>query len=1316
MSTGDSFETRFEKIDNLLRDPKSEVNSDCLLDGLDALVYDLDFPALRKNKNIDNFLSRYKDTINKIRDLRMKAEDYEVVKVIGRGAFGEVQLVRHKSTRKVYAMKLLSKFEMIKRSDSAFFWEERDIMAFANSPWVVQLFYAFQDDRYLYMVMEYMPGGDLVNLMSNYDVPEKWARFYTAEVVLALDAIHSMGFIHRDVKPDNMLLDKSGHLKLADFGTCMKMNKEGMVRCDTAVGTPDYISPEVLKSQGGDGYYGRECDWWSVGVFLYEMLVGDTPFYADSLVGTYSKIMNHKNSLTFPDDNDISKEAKNLICAFLTDREVRLGRNGVEEIKRHLFFKNDQWAWETLRDTVAPVVPDLSSDIDTSNFDDLEEDKGDEETFPIPKAFVGNQLPFVGFTYYSNRRYLPSANPNDNRTSSNVDKSLLSLYYLSDLKDIQKICVFFGLILTSNIKLDKIMKELDEEGNQRRNLESTVSQIEKEKMLLQHRINEYQRKAEQENEKRRNVENEVSTLKDQLEDLKKVSQNSQLANEKLAQLQKQLEEANDLLRTESDTAVRLRKSHTEMSKSISQLESLNRELQERNRILENSKSQTDKDYYQLQAILEAERRDRGHDSEMIGDLQARITSLQEEVKHLKHNLERVEGERKDAQDMLNHSEKEKNNLEIDLNYKLKSLQQRLEQEVNEHKVTKARLTDKHQSIEEAKSVAMCEMEKKLKEEREAREKAENRVVQIEKQCSMLDVDLKQSQQKLEHLTENKERMEDEVKNLTLQLEQESNKRLLLQSELKTQAFEADNLKGLEKQMKQEINTLLEAKRLLEFELAQLTKQYRGNEGQMRELQDQLEAEQYFSTLYKTQVKELKEEIEEKNRENLKKIQELQNEKETLATQLDLAETKAESEQLARGLLEEQYFELTQESKKAASRNRQEITDKDHAVSRLEETNSMLSKDVELLTKENEELTEKMRKAEEEYKLKKEEEISILKAAFEKNISTERTLKTQAVNKLAEIMNRKDFKIDRKKANTQDLRKKEKENRKLQLELNQEREKFNQMVVKHQKELNDMQAQLVEECTHRNELQMQLASKESDIEQLRAKLLDLSDSTSVASFPSADETDGNLPESRIEGWLSVPNRGNIKRYGWKKQYVVVSSKKILFYNDEQDKEQSNPSMILYANEGECRKDVEMEPVQQAEKTNFQNHKGHEFIPTLYHFPANCEACAKPLWHVFKPPPALECRRCHVKCHRDHLDKKEDLISPCKVSYDVTSARDMLLLACSQDEQKKWVTHLVKKIPKNPPSGFVRASPRTLSTRSTANQSFRKVVKNTSGKTR
>uniref|UniRef100_A0A8C8SJ61 Rho-associated protein kinase 2 n=1 Tax=Pelusios castaneus TaxID=367368 RepID=A0A8C8SJ61_9SAUR len=1357
--------SRQRKLEAMIRDPRSPVNVESLLDGLNSLVLDLDFPALRKNKNIDNFLNRYEKIVEKIRALQMKAEDYDVVKVIGRGAFGEVQLVRHKTSQKVFAMKLLSKFEMIKRSDSAFFWEERDIMAFANSPWVVQLFCAFQDDRYLYMVMEYMPGGDLVNLMSNYDVPEKWAKFYTAEVVLALDAIHSMGLIHRDVKPDNMLLDKYGHLKLADFGTCMKMDETGMVRCDTAVGTPDYISPEVLKSQGGDGCYGRECDWWSVGVFLFEMLVGDTPFYADSLVGTYSKIMDHKNSLNFPDDVEISKHAKNLICDFLTDREVRLGRNGVEEIKQHPFFKSDQWNWDNIRETAAPVVPELSSDIDSSNFDDIEDDKGDVETFPVPKAFVGNQLPFIGFTYYRENLLLSdspqSCRENESMQSrKNEDSKEFAQFQkkLSKLEEqlsneIQAKDELEQKCRSVNARLEKTAKELDEEVTSRKNVESALRQLEREKALLQHKNAEYQRKAEHEADKKRNLENDVNSLKDQLEDLKRRNQNSQISNEKVSQLQRQLDETNASLRTESDAAARLRKNQTESTKQIQQLEANNRELQDKNCMLENAKLKLEKDFINLQSALESERRDRSHGSEIISDLQGRISSLEEEVKNGKSALAKAEVEKRQVQERFTDLEKEKSNMEIDMTYKLKVMQQNLEQEEAEHKATKARLADKnkiYESIEEAKSEAMKEMEKKLLEERASKQKVENCLLEVEKQRSILDCDLKQSQQKVNELLKQKDKLNEDVKNLTLKIEQETQKRCLTQNDLKMQTQQVNTLKMSEKQLKQENNHLLEIKLSLEKQNNELRKERQDADGQMKELQDQLEAEQYFSTLYKTQVRELKEECEEKTKlckEMQQKIQELQDERDSLAAQLEITLTKADSEQLARSIAEEQYSDLEKEKimkeleiKEMMARHKQELTEKDATIGSLEEANRTLTSDVANLANEKEELNNKLKEVQEQITRLKEEEanITVIKCQFEKQLLNERTLKTQAVNKLAEIMNRKD---PVKRGADTDVRRKEKENRKLHMELKSEREKLTQMMIKYQKEINEMQAQIAEESQIRIELQMTLDSKDSDIEQLRSQLQSIHiglDSSSIGSGPGDAEADDGFPESRLEGWLSLPVRNNTKKFGWVKKYVIVSSKKILFYDSEQDKEHSNPYMvldidklfhvrpvtqtdvyradskeiprifqILYANEGESKKEQEFPVEPMGEKSNYICHKGHEFIPTLYHFPTNCEACMKPLWHMFKPPPALECRRCHIKCHKDHMDKKEEIIAPCKVYYDISTAKNLLLLANSTEEQQKWVSRLVKKIPKKPPAPdpFARSSPRT-SMKVQPNQSIRR----------
>ncbi|XP_063170652.1 rho-associated protein kinase 2 [Candoia aspera] len=1366
---------RQRKLESMIRDPRSPVNVESLLDGLNSLVLDLDYPALRKNKNIDNFLNRYERIVEKIRDLQMKVEDYDVVKVIGRGAFGEVQLVRHKITQKAYAMKLLSKFEMLKRSDSAFFWEERDIMAFANSPWVVQLFSAFQDDRYLYMVMEYMPGGDLVNLMSNYDVPEKWAKFYTAEVVLALDAIHSMGLIHRDVKPDNMLLDKYGHLKLADFGTCMKMDDTGMVRCDTAVGTPDYISPEVLKSQGGDGCYGRECDWWSVGVFLFEMLVGDTPFYADSLVGTYSKIMDHKNSLHFPEDVEISKHAKDLICAFLTDREVRLGRNGVEEIKSHPFFKNDQWDWNNIRDTAAPVVPELSSDIDSSNFDDIEDDKGDVETFPVPKAFVGNQLPFIGFTYFRENLLLsdfpelckevePCKNngteKNELRKNEDGEEFIQFQEKINKLKDelrneIQTKDDLEQKYRAINNRLEKIMKELDEETSSRKHLESSFRQLEREKALLQHKNAEYQRKAEHEADKKRNLENDVNSLKDQLEDLKKRNQNSQISNEKITQLQRQLDEANTLLRTESDTAARLKKNQTESTKQIQQLEANNRDLQDKICALENMKLRLEKEFLNLQSALESERRDRTHGSEIIHDLQGRVFNLEEEVKNGKNTLAKMEAEKRQLQDKLADLEKEKSNMEIDMTYKLKVMQQNLEQEEAEHKATKARLADKnkiYKSIEEAKSEAMKEMEKKLSEERASKQKVENSLLEVEKRCSMLDCDLKQSQQKINELLKQKDKLSEDVENLTLKIEQETQKRCLIQNDFKMQAQHMNALKMTEKQLKQENNHLVEIKLSLEKQNNELRKERQDADGQMKEIQDQLEAEQYFSTLYKTQVRELKEECEEKTKlckEIQQKIQELQEERDSLAAQLEITLTKADSEQLARSIAEEQYSDLEKEKimkeleiKEMMARHKQELAEKDATIGSLEEANRTLTSDVANLANEKEELNNKLKEIQERLAHLNEEEngTELLKIQFEKQLAYERTMKTQAVNKLAEVMNRKN--PIQRGADT-DVRRKEKENRKLHMELKTEREKLTQMMIKYQKEINEMQAQIAEESQIRIELQMALDSKDSDIEQLRSQLQSIHiglDNSSICG-PSEVETDDGFPESRLEGWLSLPARNNTKKFGWVKKYLVVSSKKILFYHNEQDKEQSNPYMvldidklfhvrpvtqtdvyradskdiprifqILYDNEGESKKEQEFPVESSGEKSNYICHKGHEFIPTLYHFPTNCEACMKPLWNMFKPPPALECRRCHIKCHKDHMDKKEEIIAPCKVNYDISTAKNLLLLASSTEDQQKWVSRLGKKIPKKPPAPdpFARSSPRT-SMKAQPSQSLRRPSK-------
>uniref|UniRef100_G3VCA7 non-specific serine/threonine protein kinase n=1 Tax=Sarcophilus harrisii TaxID=9305 RepID=G3VCA7_SARHA len=316
-----------------------------------------------------------------------------------------VAVVKLRRTGQVFAMKIMNKWDILKRGEVSCFREERDVLVNGDPRWVTQLHFAFQDENYLYLVMEYYVGGDLLTLLSKFGerIPEEMARFYLAEMVLAIDSVHRLGYVHRDIKPDNILLDRCGHIRLADFGSCLKLREDGTVCSSVAVGTPDYLSPEILQSVGdgtGACSYGPECDWWALGVFAYEMFFGQTPFYAESTAETYGKIVHYKEHLSLPmSDGGVPKEARDLIQQLLCPREVRLGRAGAGDFRDHPFFQGLDW--EGIRDSSPPFVPDFSGATDTCNFDLVDDGLTAMETLSdlMESPPLGVHLPFVGYSF-----------------------------------------------------------------------------------------------------------------------------------------------------------------------------------------------------------------------------------------------------------------------------------------------------------------------------------------------------------------------------------------------------------------------------------------------------------------------------------------------------------------------------------------------------------------------------------------------------------------------------------------------------------------------------------------------------------------------------------------------------------------------------------------------------------------------------------------------------------------------------------------------------------------------------------------------------
>ena len=301
-------------------------------------------------------------------NIKVTYNDFKPLKLLGRGSFGEVLLVRLKATNKVYAMKILDKKVIKMKKQQNHTKTERDLMVKINSPFVVNIKSAFQDMNNLYLVSEFMQGGDMFFHMHDGQIvifSNDKTKFYMIELVLALESLHKNNMVYRDLKPENILLDSKGHVKLTDFGLSKILEDEDD-KAFTLCGTPQYLAPEVLLRQG----YDKCVDWWSLGCVMYEMLMGRLPFAIKRGVKLSMKI--YEKNLDF--NKRISNAAKDLVQKLLvTNPKERLGNgpNGTEDVKNHPFFEGVDWDLAMDKKLKPPFIPKLKNDTDLRYFDIL---------------------------------------------------------------------------------------------------------------------------------------------------------------------------------------------------------------------------------------------------------------------------------------------------------------------------------------------------------------------------------------------------------------------------------------------------------------------------------------------------------------------------------------------------------------------------------------------------------------------------------------------------------------------------------------------------------------------------------------------------------------------------------------------------------------------------------------------------------------------------------------------------------------------------------------------------------------------------------
>ncbi|XP_061583741.1 citron rho-interacting kinase isoform X7 [Cololabis saira] len=918
------------------------------LEALLLLYQECTSPQLMKIQHVEKFVNKFSEVVSELRALQPGLQDFNLRSVVGRGRYAEVQVVREKATGDVCAVKVMNKAVLRTQKNVVFYEEERKILSLNSSPWIPQLLYAFQDKDHVYLAMEYLPGGDLMSLMNRYEdqFDESMAQFYLAELVEAIHAVHQLGYVHRDVKPENILIDRTGHIKLADFGSAARLTANKTVASPTVpVGTQDFLSPEVLTAMNGGSQstYGAECDWWSLGVIAYEMIYAKSPFAEGTSTRTIHNILNFQRYLKFPEEPRTSRQFVDLIRNLLCGAKERLAFQG---LRCHAFFSSVDW--NNLRQVLPPFVPALHSEDDTSNFEEPEQaaprPASATHQGALPAGFQGQDLPFLGWFFSRALTGLAkaesvSAGLNSPAKTNSMEKKLhLKSKELQETQDKchkmeQEISRFQRKMTDLESVLHQKDVELKASETQRGILEQDLATYITECSSLKRSLEEARVEVSREDDKALQLLHDIREQSNKLQEIKEQEYHAQL--EEMQVTIRQLEEDLSAARRRSDLY------ESELRDSRQTSEELKRKAVEYQQRIQKAKEQGKVEIEELLSKLE---KTNAEQQVKIQELQDKLskavkasteaTELLQNVRQakerLERDLERLRG-KTDSSDTLKRRLRETEEGRKTLENQVK----RLEMVERRENKLKDDIQTKSQQIQQM-AEKILELEENLRDAQSTAQRMETQLVQKERLFedkikvleAQMKIDLADKEsleaRRAQHEEESRENckmiseqkatinaMDSKMKNLEQRIAElsEANK-LAANSSIYTQK----NMKAQEEM----ISELRQQKFYLESQAGKL-------EAQNAKLEEHLEKMSQQEQTKRTRLLELESRLREMGLEHEEEKLEIKRQVSELTLSLQERESQISSLQAARLALESQLQQAKTELEETTAEAEEEIT-------------------------------------------------------------------------------------------------------------------------------------------------------------------------------------------------------------------------------------------------------------------------------------------------------------------------------------------------------------------------------------------------------